>query len=30
VRRATAASLRGLATWIEPRRQSEPCRPATP
>lgn len=30
VRRATAASLRNLAAWIEPHRGSEPCRPATP
>lgn len=30
MRRTTAASLRNLAAWIEPRRGSEPCRPATP
>ncbi len=30
VRRATAASLRNLAARIEPRRDAETCRPATP
>jgi len=29
VRRVTATSLRGLAAWIEPRPDTEPCRPAT-
>jgi hypothetical protein len=28
-RRAAAASLRSIAAWIEPRRDTEPCRPAT-
>ncbi|HEU5334015.1 MAG TPA: hypothetical protein VFU73_14650 [Actinocrinis sp.] len=30
VRRATATSLRGLAAWIEPHHESEPCSPAIP
>ena len=30
MRRATAASLRNLAARIEPRRDAETCRPATP